>query len=120
LYGASPAASAWHVRNRCQRASIICSYTLQCHRERLPNGTPNEAWLDLDLADTLAALADAGHGPAVLQLLEAPRRECPELLVSALAGARGEYGVLQQEVRSCCKWVLAAVKYGQERRCQHF
>ena len=54
--------------------------------------------MDLDLADTLAALAEAGHGAAVMPLLDAPRRECPELLVCALAAARGEYGLLQQEV----------------------
>ena len=89
------------------------------HRERLLTGTPNEAWLDLELADTLAALADAGHGAAVLQLLEGPRRECPELLVCALAGARGEYGLLQQEVRFVCSVVTAAVGQDHARRCHH-
>jgi len=114
-----PAASAWHVGNRSQRVATTCSTALRGHRERLPNGTPNEAWLDLDLADTLAALADAGHGAAVLQLLEAPRRECPELLVSALAGARGEYGVLQQEVRSGSRHASAAAKQDHKRRCHN-
>ena len=96
----------------------------------MPSGTPNEAWLDLDLADTLAALAEAGHGPAVIALLEAPRRDCPELLLCALAAARGEYGPLQREVLlgsqvdallqnpvgGCALQLLTASRH----RCQYF
>ena len=108
---------ACHVRKPLAARAFTCSWIKRCHRERVPTGTPNEAWLDLDLADTLAALADAGHGAAVLQLLESPRRECPELLVCALAAARGEYGVLQQEVRSGYWQASAAVE--TKGRCHH-
>lgn len=60
-------------------------------------GSPNQAWLDLDLLDTLAALA-VGQAAAVHALLEEPLQLCPELLLCGMAAARGDWGPLQREV----------------------
>ena len=64
-------------------------------------GTPNQAWLCLDLADCLARLGDSGHAPAVRQLLEAPLKQCPEVLLLAMASVQAGWGPLQQ-VRATC------------------
>jgi CCR4-NOT transcription complex subunit 1 len=61
-------------------------------------GTPNHAWLCLDLLDLLARLADSGHAPAVRQLLELPLKQCPEVLLLGMAAAQAGWGPLQQEV----------------------
>ncbi len=53
-----------------------------------PVGTPNQAWLSLDLLSTLSFLYEAGHGAAVRELLELPLTQCPEVLVLGFASAR--------------------------------
>ncbi len=53
-----------------------------------PLGTPNQAWLALDLLSTLLFLYEAGHGAAVRELLELPLAQCPEVLVLGFAAAR--------------------------------
>ena len=66
-------------------------------------GSANEAWLDLGLLDSLAALS-AGVPVAqvhpVWVLLEEPLQACPELLLCGMAAVRGEWGSVQREVRS--------------------
>ena len=42
-------------------------------------GTPNQAWLCLDLYKTLCKLAEVGHHLPVQQLLELPMKTCPEV-----------------------------------------
>lgn len=61
-------------------------------------GTPNQAWLCLDLVEVLCRLAESGHGPAVHQILEQPRRECPELLLLGVASVSTEWNLLQREI----------------------
>ena len=67
--------------------------------DRSPTGGANEAWLDLDLLDSLAALAGAGQQAGVRALLEEPAQSCPELLLCGMAAAQGDWGQLQREVR---------------------
>ena len=52
-----------------------------------PAGTLNQAWLSLDLLLLFSQLYDNGHAPAVHQILEVPKAQCPELLVLSLASA---------------------------------
>lgn len=54
---------------------------------KAPAGTPNEAWLSLDLLLLLSQLYENGHAPAVHQILEVPKTQCPELLVLSTASA---------------------------------
>ena len=61
-------------------------------------GTPNQAWLCLDLVEVLCRLAESGHGAAVQQILEQPRRECPELLLLGVASVSTEWNLLQREI----------------------
>ncbi|EFN54436.1 hypothetical protein CHLNCDRAFT_135829, partial [Chlorella variabilis] len=61
-------------------------------------GTPNQAWLCLDLLDCLARLADSGHAAAVRQILEPPLKQCPEVLLLGMAAVQAGWGPLQQEV----------------------
>lgn len=51
-------------------------------------GTPNQAWLALDLLSTLASLYEGGHGAAVRQIMELPLVQCPEVLMLGLASSR--------------------------------
>jgi CCR4-NOT transcription complex subunit 1 len=53
-----------------------------------PMGTPNQAWMSLDLLSTLTSLYEEGHVPAVRQILELPLSQCPDVLVLGLASAR--------------------------------
>ena len=55
----------------------------------LATGTPNQAWLALDLLSLLAHLHDAGHADRVLRILELPVGQCPEVLVLGFASSRG-------------------------------
>lgn len=66
------------------------------HAGKSPVGTPNQAWLCLDLYDSLARLADSGHAPAVRQVLELPLKQCPEVLLLGMAAAQAGWGPLQQ------------------------
>lgn len=68
-------------------------------------GTPNQAWLCLDLIEVLCRLAELGHGQAVQQILQQPLQECPELLVLGIASVHTEWDLLQREV--CDKLVVA-------------
>ena len=61
-------------------------------------GTPNQAWLCLDLIEVLCRLAESGHGATVQQILEQPRRECPELLLLGVASVSTEWNLLQREI----------------------
>jgi hypothetical protein len=53
--------------------------------QKLPYGTPNHAWLSLDLLEVLCCLAEMGHFGSVRALLDLPLKHCPELLVLGLA-----------------------------------
>ena len=66
------------------------------HAGKAPCGTPNQAWCCLDLADCLARLADSGHAPTVRQVLELPLKQCPEVLLLAMAAVQSGWGPLQQ------------------------
>jgi CCR4-NOT transcription complex subunit 1 len=68
------------------------------HAGKPPSGTPNQAWCCLELADTLARLADSGHAAAVRQILELPLKQCPEVLLLSMAAAQAGWGPLQAEV----------------------
>lgn len=68
------------------------------HAGKSPCGTPNQAWMCLNLYDTLARLADSGHAPAVRQVLELPLKQCPEVLLLGMAAVQAGWGPLQQEV----------------------
>ena len=46
--------------------------------EQLAVGTPNQAWLCLDLYDILCQLAEVGHHADVQHILEEPMKSCPE------------------------------------------
>ena len=56
--------------------------------EGLPAGTPNQAWLALDLLGMLMRLHEGGQATSVLAILELPAARCPELLVLGFASAR--------------------------------
>lgn len=71
---------------------------------RSPIGTPNQAWLCLDLIEVLCRLAESGHGPEVQQILQQPLQECPELLLLGIASVHTEWNLLQREV--CDKLVV--------------
>lgn len=78
---------------------------MHLYSSRSSLGSANEAWLDLGLLDSLAALS-AGTPIAQVQrvnpvwaLLEEPLQACPELLLCGMAAVRGEWGSLQREVR---------------------
>jgi len=69
------------------------------HAGKSPVGTPNHAWLSLDLLETLGRLAEAGLQPGVRAVLEHPLKHCPEVLLAGLAGCRAEAaGALRSEV----------------------
>ena len=51
-------------------------------------GTPNQAWLALDLLSLLAYLYEAGQAAGVRQILELPLLHCPEVLLLGMASAR--------------------------------
>lgn len=83
------------------------------HAGKSPTGTPNQAWVCLDLYACLAALACAGHAPDVRRLLEHPLKHCPEVLLLGLAGVPTGWGPLQAEVRGrprCCARVAVAAR----------
>ena len=61
-------------------------------------GTPNQAWLSLDVMEVLCRLAESGHSAAVHQILEQPRKECPELLLLGVASVSTEWNLLQREI----------------------
>mmetsp|Transcript_518 Transcript_518/g.1826 ORF Transcript_518/g.1826 Transcript_518/m.1826 type:complete len:2264 (-) Transcript_518:4073-10864(-) len=62
-------------------------------------GTPNEAWLSLDLINTLIHLADQGYYNAVHAIIEAGAKTCPELVLIGIAqSGHGEWTLLHQEV----------------------
>lgn len=42
-------------------------------------GTPNQAWLCLDVYDVLCRLAEVGHHAEVQRILEVPMKHCPEV-----------------------------------------
>ena len=69
------------------------------HSGKSPVGTPNHAWLSLDLLEMLGRLAEAGLKPSVHALLEHPLKHCPEVLLAGLAGCRPDVtGALRSEV----------------------
>lgn len=84
------------------------------HGGKSPLGTPNQAWLCLDLFDSLARLADSGHAPAVRQVLELPLKQCPEVLLLGMAAVQAGWGPLQQV--GCRCWARQGA-VGCERRC---
>ncbi len=64
------------------------------------NGTPNEAWLSLDLLETLARLStEGGNHAGVRAVLEAGAQAAPEVLLLGFVQARADWGVLGREVR---------------------
>lgn len=67
-----------------------------------PLGTPNQAWVSLDLISTLCQLADAGHFAAVRQMLDTPIKACPEVLLLSVAAVRQDanWSLLERTVWS--------------------
>lgn len=61
-----------------------------------PACPPHQAWLTLDLFVLFSQLYDNGHAPAVHQILELPKAECPTVLVLSTASA------LRCSLRSFC------------------
>jgi hypothetical protein len=61
-------------------------------------GTPNQAWLALDLHSLLAYLYEAGQAAGVRQILELPLQQCPEVLLLGLATARSDWPALARDV----------------------
>lgn len=68
------------------------------HGHKSPHGTPNHAWLSLDLLEILCRLGEAGHVPAVRAILEYPLKHCPEVLLVGLAYIKTEWNMIQSEV----------------------
>ncbi|CAM6014740.1 unnamed protein product [Sphagnum balticum] len=66
--------------------------------QKLPYGTPNHAWLSLDLLEVLCCLAEMGHFGSVRALLDLPLKHCPELLVLGLAQIKTEWNTIQSEI----------------------
>ncbi|XP_024528197.1 CCR4-NOT transcription complex subunit 1 isoform X1 [Selaginella moellendorffii] len=64
---------------------------------RFAFGSPNHAWLSMDLLETLCRLAELGHGEAVRSLLEYPAKHCPELLLTGLAQLKTDWNLVQNE-----------------------
>ncbi|KAK9916879.1 hypothetical protein WJX75_008268 [Coccomyxa subellipsoidea] len=75
-----------------------------------PMGTPNQAWLALDLLSTLSFLYEAGHGAAVRQILELPLAQCPEVLVLSFASARSDWSALARD--ACDAFVVKSIASG--------
>lgn len=62
-------------------------------------GTPNEAWLSLDLFETLARLStEGGNHAGVRAVLEAGAQAAPEVMLLGFVQSRADWGVLQREV----------------------
>ena len=61
-------------------------------------GTPSQGWLSLDVMEILCRLAESGNSPAVHQILDQPRKECPELLLLGVASVSTEWNLLQREI----------------------
>eukprot|EP00899_Mesostigma_viride_P024080 jgi/Mesvir1/4857/Mv11131-RA.2 len=57
-------------------------------------------WLSLGLMETLAMLAEAGHGAGVRSMLEYPLRHHPEALLLACAHTKTNWAFMQAEVTS--------------------
>uniref|UniRef100_A0A7S3VNL4 CCR4-NOT transcription complex subunit 1 n=1 Tax=Dunaliella tertiolecta TaxID=3047 RepID=A0A7S3VNL4_DUNTE len=72
------------------------------HAGKSPTGTPNEAWLSIDLLQVLCYLfVEPAHQPVVRLMLQNALNECPEvLLVSMAAVPPMEWSLLQREVFS--------------------
>ncbi|CAK9867154.1 unnamed protein product [Sphagnum jensenii] len=68
--------------------------------QKLSYGTPNCAWLSLELLEVLCSLAEMGHVGSVRALLELPLKHCPELLVLGLAQIKTEWNTIQSEILS--------------------
>lgn len=66
---------------------------------RSPVGTPNSAWLSLDLLQCLALLAEADHLSEMRGVLDVPLKQCPELLLLGMACTRTEFNLLANEAR---------------------
>jgi len=68
------------------------------HGGKSPIGTPNHAWLNLELLETLAKLSEAGQSPGVHAMLEHPLKHCPEVLLAGMAASRPEAGQLRKDI----------------------
>lgn len=77
---------SWSCTSCIWSETLTSCYGMQGNKS--PMGTPNQAWLALDLLSTLSFLYEAGHGAAVRQILELPLAQCPEVLVLSFASAR--------------------------------
>ena len=89
---------------------------------RSPVGTPNQAWLCLDLYAALARLDEAGLAAGVRALLEPPAQACPEVrcrrthpAVSAVGGL-----LIDEIPLAChCAWIrLVSVHWHHQVCCQ--
>ena len=83
--------SPWLIWSSCRADSQVfmpeSTHVFGVQGGKSPPGTPNQAWLSLDLLLLLSQLYDNGHAPAVHQILEIPKGQCPELLVLSSASA---------------------------------
>jgi len=72
------------------------------HGGKSPVGTPNQAWLSIDLLQVLCYLVvEPSHQPVVREILETPVKHCPEVLLLTMAAVPPmEWSLLQREVFS--------------------
>ncbi|GJP79518.1 hypothetical protein CLOP_g9744 [Closterium sp. NIES-67] len=69
------------------------------HGHKLPTGTPNCAWVSLDLLEVLCRIGETGRKAEVLEVLVYPIKHCPEVLIVGLAQVKTPGGgVIQREV----------------------
>ncbi|CAI5975139.1 unnamed protein product [Closterium sp. NIES-65] len=69
------------------------------HGHKLPTGTPNCAWVSLDLLEALCRIGETGRKAEVVEVLGYPIKHCPEVLIVGLAQVKTPGGgVIQREV----------------------
>eukprot|EP00210_Caulerpa_lentillifera_P003605 g3440.t1 len=66
---------------------------------KTPFGTPNHAWLCLDLVKTLCALGEMSQlTETVMEILESPMKHCQEVLMVVMATVSTDWGKVQRQV----------------------
>eukprot|EP00850_Spirogloea_muscicola_P015627 SM000121S26024 [mRNA] locus=s121:298001:312953:- [translate_table: standard] len=68
------------------------------HGHKSPMGTPNQAWLSVDLIEVLCQLAEAGHVAAIRAILDYPLKHCPEVLLLTLAQVKTPWNLIQSDI----------------------
>ncbi|KAJ9512568.1 hypothetical protein QJQ45_018936, partial [Haematococcus lacustris] len=66
-----------------------------------PTGTPNQAWLSIDLLHILCIMVtDTNNVPVVREMVDHPLKACPEVLLIGFAAVPNEWLQLQREIVS--------------------